>query len=742
MFLRILKFLLPVLLWLFLMRDLLSGRVPLQSEPFADLAMLKFYLTNLREGVVPLWNPYLFCGFSWLILLNFFGFANPVWGVTLLLNIAGVKFYFAFLYTVVFYFFIGLAGFYLLARSFLNDSKAAYIAFLFLLFSSIGLISLQEYNMLFIYVPTVWFFCFCVSFTRDPNKISWLGIVLTLILAGQAYLPFYFVTVLLMAFMAAVIVCPAGIPRILGRLLRFFRKNVLFVFLTILVLLFCLYPAFMAYYGTLTHDIVLPWRHRAGHVLSGGAMFKDYSTVAEAGLIARMSPEDLYGHFDRILYPNDGFVFIPGFAILVILLGSWNRINKKIAILALFFTGLLFVVLGNVTPVHRFLYNYIGYFSLMRNLHFFLPFLLSAAALMAAEHAKNLLSPEGLRSGPGTVALFIIALVHGSVLVFLLRAGNAGLSSIVTVSLSALFWGSFLAGNFWGKKVFLTVLFFICLLFQPLDMWQNFRAAMRFDTAPIIMKNKNSNPGAMRFVFERKIKEQSNSHRGTDKDKLDNFYEDYMSMTDILPTKMEFQQCPLTYSTYLLFNSDGFDAARNYAKTKFVFYDAVKLINPQREAMALFAEALRENRNMALISSQGPLTAELESFLRAPPAHSDAAPLRISGPSEILSVKSFDANQVKLAANLDRKRFLVYNDSYVPGWKALIDGKQTSLYLANVAFKGIFVPSGYHEISLIYDPLGFAGIPFLILVIVWVMALLLIAAIFRLRNIKPRSSAI
>jgi len=52
-------------------------------------------------------------------------------------------------------------------------------------------------------------------------------------------------------------------------------------------------------------------------------------------------------------------------------------------------------------------------------------------------------------------------------------------------------------------------------------------------------------------------------------------------------------------------------------------------------------------------------------------------------------------------------KILFLSDTYYPGWKAYIDGRQTNIYRANYAFRAIVVPGGVHTGKFIYDPDSF-----------------------------------
>lgn len=58
--------------------------------------------------------------------------------------------------------------------------------------------------------------------------------------------------------------------------------------------------------------------------------------------------------------------------------------------------------------------------------------------------------------------------------------------------------------------------------------------------------------------------------------------------------------------------------------------------------------------------------------------------------------------QIKSKTNLDA--YLVVLDSFYPGWRTLIDGKDTTIYKTNYNFRGILLPKGEHSIDFIYQP--------------------------------------
>jgi len=51
--------------------------------------------------------------------------------------------------------------------------------------------------------------------------------------------------------------------------------------------------------------------------------------------------------------------------------------------------------------------------------------------------------------------------------------------------------------------------------------------------------------------------------------------------------------------------------------------------------------------------------------------------------------------------------FLFFGTTYLPGWKAYIDGSETKVHKTNYGFIGLVVPKGKHKVEFIYEPKGF-----------------------------------
>ena len=69
-----------------------------------------------------------------------------------------------------------------------------------------------------------------------------------------------------------------------------------------------------------------------------------------------------------------------------------------------------------------------------------------------------------------------------------------------------------------------------------------------------------------------------------------------------------------------------------------------------------------------------------------------------------ISVMNFSANGLGMWTEIKKKdgAWLVYADSFYPGWHAYVDGTSTAVYKAFTAFKAVFVAAGKHEVRFIF----------------------------------------
>ena len=64
-------------------------------------------------------------------------------------------------------------------------------------------------------------------------------------------------------------------------------------------------------------------------------------------------------------------------------------------------------------------------------------------------------------------------------------------------------------------------------------------------------------------------------------------------------------------------------------------------------------------------------------------------------------------NQLKFTVDLSEGGWLMVSETWYPGWVATVDGTKTDIKRANYLFRAIYIPSGEHEIEMVYKPRWF-----------------------------------
>jgi len=78
-----------------------------------------------------------------------------------------------------------------------------------------------------------------------------------------------------------------------------------------------------------------------------------------------------------------------------------------------------------------------------------------------------------------------------------------------------------------------------------------------------------------------------------------------------------------------------------------------------------------------------------------------------SAPGDRVNVVSRENGRVILDVEAGKPAFLVLSQVFYPGWRARLDGTETSLYRANGLLQGLVVPAGKHRVEVAYRPSSF-----------------------------------
>ncbi|MFC1806986.1 YfhO family protein [Candidatus Omnitrophota bacterium] len=73
----------------------------------------------------------------------------------------------------------------------------------------------------------------------------------------------------------------------------------------------------------------------------------------------------------------------------------------------------------------------------------------------------------------------------------------------------------------------------------------------------------------------------------------------------------------------------------------------------------------------------------------------------------MVEMLSYKAHTIDLVSSASRDSILVLSDTYYPGWKVYVDGQEEKIYRANYFLRGVRVPAGEHVVQFVYKPFSF-----------------------------------
>jgi hypothetical protein len=68
---------------------------------------------------------------------------------------------------------------------------------------------------------------------------------------------------------------------------------------------------------------------------------------------------------------------------------------------------------------------------------------------------------------------------------------------------------------------------------------------------------------------------------------------------------------------------------------------------------------------------------------------------------------AYSPNRLDVQVQNSSNGMFVVTDTFYPGWQATVNGKPTPIYKVNFAFRGVLIPAGRNEISMVYRPWAF-----------------------------------
>lgn len=540
-----------------------------------------------------MWDPTRETGISNDFFLRRIGQFNPLYLTLIVFKLLPLTFIQSYLIFIGCYFMLGLLGYFLVLRSLLNDFVPAFCGFVLLLFSCFTAILFKSF-LIFLFTPMIWFAFFLIQFSRYLEKKYFAGLVFTLMVILNTYLPFYFLTIFLIFLMSSFVIFPKEMLFIGGNLLDFAKRNKYLFIVCLGAVVVSLLPGLSLFNAMVNGDYVLPVRQMNE---GKNALSVAEQTLALGGMVT--------GSFWRTIFPDQavftlGSFYMPFTGFLLMCCSVVLRVSRLTMFLTLSAVIFILLTVYDASPVYPFLYKHIFYFKYFRNLQFIL-----------------------------WIVLFpLLALICAQQLTCCL--------------------------NFLKEKksrcyIFLAV-FMILTVLPSINIFRN--AEKYADVSRRLYPYRYVGPEYL--VFKLPDPETALRYKGE------------------VFTDADFIGQDVHYPVVV------------YLNTKYT-YQLIKNINPQILDKYLVGKLILYEK-----------TDEMNN-----PIDSSFARL-ITKEDPQVKLTAFDANTLKLKTDFSSNQFLVYNDSYDAQWRAFVDNKQVPLFRSNIAFKGIHIPAGQHEIVFQY----------------------------------------
>jgi len=692
-------FLLSIGLWLYALRGYGLGQLAIYGDAHNYYEHTEFFLENITRGVFPLWESSRQTGVPTEFFMRRIGEFNPFYSIILLFQFLGLSFTKAYLSFLYVYYLLGMAGFYILAKRVFQNSILAFLSFLLLLFSTQATLLFSSFIHL-TFVPMIWFGTFFLAFYQEPKKLYLLGMTFCLMIIVTTYVPFYFLTILLIYIILTIIVYAGVVKTFFSRFIHFSKNNKIFVGLCLLMLMLSLIPGLSFYRESAKGEIVIPTRHYNSPVDNVLGVAKQRTEFG--GVIPHLLIEEIFGDFHHI---RGARVFVPFFWQVLILLAFAVSINKRLSVLYIWGFSLMILALYDA-GVYQFLFDHVFYFKFFRNFQFFfwtatLPiFVLLCTEQLRLYWNMDKQTPKYKRRH----GIFIF-LLHMGLVIYLIFKDGALVTSYLVVVLSYLFFTLYLMDKINNKKTITFFLLTLIVTIQPMEVFH------------YLHQNANkTRPGFRygRYLTDRPYRFMSlPKDEKTRDDKLQREKAMIKESSGILKKNIPSMYMATKWDAYLLDNLRK-DIYYYYTDFKLILYDQTLWFDEDKDDLQRVGRAFLKNENLAFVADQA-AEDRISPGRRAIASHAEI----ITQDSKIVQVIEKDANILKLRTKFDTKKFLVYNDGYNSGWNVYVNGHRHDLIRANVAFKGLWVPAGENVVTFRFGSKGLYLFKFFMIGLFW-----------------------
>ncbi|MBF0485938.1 MAG: hypothetical protein HQL16_05445 [Candidatus Omnitrophica bacterium] len=694
------------LLWAFLHKEFFLNIYRLsQGEAIVPYTYALYYFNNLLEGAYPLWDP--FHNWGWVDNMDpvWIGLFNPVYVFVGIFRVLHVPPHIASTLFLGIYLFLALWGLFLLCRKFSNDEASLLCGFAAMLFSALSVTLFWQTWSILLVAPMVWFLYFLANFITkkdsDSIRMSAVGMTFLLMIIAVTYVPFFIVTVLLCVLAGFLLTQPGEVWAGAKKTLSFVKQNRLLFFLLLSAAILASTEVVRWYFFSKSGAMVIDFPRGP----KTDALNVPLSMISISGLWSETSIPEMFSDLGSGM---QRFSFLSFFIFYVLSLLAplsapkwWQGAFVSTVIVVLFFSTDAF-------PFHAWAYHHIPFISTFRNYFMIWPGVLIFLTFLAVTRLRELVAAGESRRGWFMAWLCVVTVLW---LWYLHGLTSVQPSIYVTMALTAF---SLILGVFqiipWSSRL-MRLLLLSAVIAQPLAVFCQAKPYFYSHGAfPAIDENRPV------FSYERCLPENDPDTRPAH----------VMNKKRVDDSGFPADGKGYIGSVYANSLREKFPAPvlKEYVRYKFILFDGVMFEDPAAWDWAKTEKVIRGEERRALVYDA----------LAVRTSESVSQPEKISGPRPDFFVKKFNVNEVALRTNFVSSKFVVYNDNFLKGWTVFIDGRKVPLYRSNVAFKGVWVPAGPHDVLFHFGSLGEIIYHLLIFFLFLAAGALSVYAVFRIEK--------
>ena len=636
----------------------------------------------LRNGELPLWNPYQQAGYP------IFADLRSVWYLETIFTayFFGVNIYLLH-FLMIFYFFLAGYGMYRLLKFLEIPSSIAFLAGVTYLFS--GFMVSQGQDMVRIIAAAglpfvIWFY---LRFLKEKSSMSAVcfSIVFFLMITGA-----YQAVTIILSYLLALFFCIEMARLFLVKEFQTLKKTFFLHFFVLVLICVLILPLLISFIQA------KPFVSRFEGLDLKWAEFLPFSIQSSISFLLPFASvkENLF--FDTDISMRNAYF---GIICLVFFIASFFR--KKTAfekILLVFGIFALFASFGNATPVREFLYHYFPLMNLFRMPSYFVLFFSFSAIIISAFQIKHFLQNKNGQAHILKVIIGFLVLLFVSLVVFsgfkidfksfsFFKPFN-NLSDFLErssiyehVFIQSLLQLFFLLGLLLVLKIenskklaYRLSLLIILDLFISIQL-NVFYTVADTQSHSVIQEYVESSPKG--FPIPANLPINQNSDYGI-------AYASLWRNNNIYEKRISFDG----YNSFCL---NGFEELE---KDSLLFHQTLSnpivfLSNKVCSKMLWEAKTQTKDQKLLVLSDQDFKNA---SFSFKEPSLFDTC--YISG---------FSPNKFTVEVKTENRQMLTLLQSNFYGWKVFVDGKKTDHYVVNKNFISIIIPKGKHQVVFKYQ---------------------------------------